>query len=72
MSISVESVLKNNNYLWDCDGIEVKRANFDLLEEEVELGAPWSRLSSTEGQRVAVRELPRDAMLEADLVDPGA
>lgn len=46
---------KNNNkdYLWNRDGIKVERANFDLLEEEVELGASWSRLT-TEGQRVTV------------------
>lgn len=46
---------KNNNkdYLWNRDGIKVERANFDLLEEEVELGASWSRLTP-EGQRVTV------------------
>ena len=59
------------HYLRDGDGVKVQRANFDLLEEEVELGAPRGRLAA-EGQRVAVRELPLDAGLEAYLVDPGA
>lgn len=65
---------KNNNnkdYLWNRDGIKVERANFDLLEEEVELGASWSRLT-TEGQRVTVWELPLDAGLQADLIHPSA
>lgn len=57
------------SYLWNSDGIKVQRANFDLLEEEVGLGAPRSRLAP-EGQRVAVRQLPQDARLQAHLVHP--
>ncbi len=41
------------SYLRDRDGIEVYRANFDLLEQEVELWASWSRLA-TKSQRVAI------------------
>lgn len=71
-TISTESVFKNSKcYFWNCDGVEVQWANFDLLEEEIKLGAPWSRLA-TKGQRVAIGELPLDAKLEADLIDPGA
>lgn len=53
------------------DGVKVQRTNFDLLEEQVELGTAGSRLVS-EGQRVAVRQLPLDAGLQADLVHPSA
>lgn len=52
--VSVSTSKKNiKEHLWDCDGVKVQRANFDLLEEEVELRAPRRR-RTTEGQRVAV------------------
>lgn len=69
---STQSLFKNRKYyLWNCDGVKVQRANFDLLKEEVKLGASWTRLA-TKGQRVTIGELPLDAQLKADLVDPGA
>lgn len=58
-------------YLWNRDGIKVQGTNFDLLEEEVELWTSWSWLIS-EGERVAVRQLPQDARLQQSLVHPGS